>query len=134
VYILKRIWNVLLVVLLIFGCTAMPVGAVKVVENPMVIYRASGRVNYSISAKSIIYLGDDFYLDKNETISYDCTYTPKSASIDFGYVAPDGLFYSINSTSGSINISIQVDQTGQYTLAIRNNASYAVTVTGTVKY
>lgn len=69
-----------------------------------------------------------------DTISYNCTYTPKSASVDFGFIAPNGLFYSIKCTSGSVNESIEVNQTGQYTLAIRNNASYTVTVTGTVKY
>ena len=64
----------------------------------------------------------------------NCTYTPKSASVDFGFIAPDGLFYSLNSTSGSIDKSIKVNQTGAYTLAIRNNENYAVTVSGTVKY
>ena len=121
-------------ILLIFGYSSVPASAAETVENQAVIYRASGRVDYRIAAKSIIYLGNDFYLDNNEVISYDCTYTPKSASIDFGYIAPDGLFYSINCTSGSINKSIKVNQIGQYTLAIRNNASYAVTVTGTVRY
>ena len=131
---MKRIWKVLLIGLLVFGCTIFSVGAVEVAETPAVICRASGRVNYSISARLTIYLGDDFYLDKGETISYNCTYTPKSASVDFGYIAPDGLFYYLNSASGSIDKSIEVARTGQYTLAIRNNASYAVTVTGTVNY
>ena len=39
----------------------------------------------------------------------------------------------MNSTSGSIYKAFKVDQTGQYQLAIRDNESFDVTVTGTVK-
>lgn len=89
-------------------------------------------MNNSFPAKLISPITQPFSAAKGDTIKYDCTYTPKSASVDFGFIAPDGLFYSLNSTSGSINKSIEVSQTGQFTLAI--NESYAVTVTGTVKY
>jgi hypothetical protein len=131
---LKRFWGILLVCVLTFCCTIFPVSAVEAFENSPTMSRASGRLDYSLAANSTIYLGDDFYLEKGEIVSYNCTYTPKSASVDFGFIAPDGLFYSLNSTSGSINKSIEVSQTGQFTLAIRNNESYAVTVTGTVRY
>ena len=130
----KRFWSILLSCILVLSCIAVPVGAVEAPTNNMPILRVSGRINQTISANSIASMSDSFSLDVGDIVKYDCTYTPKSASVDFGVIAPDGLFYSLNSTSGSINKSISVTQRGQYTLAIRNNASYAVTVTGTVKY
>lgn len=131
---MKRFWSVILACMLAFCCSVLPASAIEVSINPSAISRVSGRLNQNIPAKTIAYMGDEFSLVSGDIVSYNCAYTPKSASVDFGFVAPDGLFYSLNSTSGSINKSIKVSQTGMFTLAIRNNASYAVTVTGTVKY
>ena len=131
---MKQFWSVLLACALTLCCTVFPISAAEPHEESFSISRVSGRLSETIPAKNIAYFGDSFSLDKDETVAYNCTYTPKSASVDFGFIAPDGLFYSLNSTSGSINKSIKVTQRGQYTLAIRNNESYAVTVTGTVRY
>lgn len=122
--------------MLLFGCSFISVEAADV-DTPAsnsVISRVSGRLNYSLPADGITLITQPFSAAKGDTIKYDCTYTPKFASVDFGFIAPDGLFYSLNSTSGSINQSFEVSQTGQFTLAIRNNESYVVTVTGTVRY
>ena len=62
------------------------------------------------------------------------SYTPFSVSVDFGIIAPDGLFYSVNTTTGSFDKTIQVTQTGQYTMAVRNNSSTTISVSGYVKY
>lgn len=94
---------------------------------------ATGRLDHRLPANLITPISQPISFEKGETIAYNCTYTPKSASVDFGYIAPDGLFYSLNSTNGSFNQSFKVSQTGQYTLAIRSNESCAVTVTGTVR-
>ena len=98
------------------------------------IARVTGAVRTTISANSVKAVGDDLSLDAGETVTFDCTYSPASASMDFGLVAPDGYFYSINVTTGSINKTIQVSTRGTYTVAIRNNSSSAVTVTGTARY
>lgn len=125
----SRLLTALLACVLLLGCSFIPAAAA---EAPMP--RVSGRLNYSFPANTISPISEAVPLDKGEKITYNCTYTPKSASLDFGYIASDGLFYSINCTSGSISKSIKMDESGQYTLAIRNNESYAVTVTGTVRY
>lgn len=130
----KRLITALLACMLLFSCSFIPVAAAEAPSSNIVMPRVSGRLNHSFPANLITLITEPFTLTKGDTIKYDCTYTPKSASMDFGYIAPNGLFYSLNSTSGSINKSIEVGQTGQFTLAIRNNESYAVTVTGTVRY
>lgn len=130
----KRALLALFSSIVVFTFLIVLAGAESSADGNIPVPYVFGRISYTIPQNATLALDATFSLEKGDTISYNCTYTPKSASLDFGFVAPDGLFYSLNSTSGSINKSIKVNQTGAYTLAIRNNESYAVTVTGTVKY
>lgn len=130
---MKKLLSTLLACALVFGCTALPVSAAESFDEPPVIARVTGRVNQSIPSKMTVYLAE-FTLAEHDTIQYDCTYTPTSASVDFGYVGPDGKFHYLNRTDGSVNKTFEVSTAGTYTLAVRNNSSYTVTVTGTVKY
>ncbi len=132
----KQLISTLLACMLFFGCSFIPVKAADI-DTPAsnsVISRVSGRLNYSLPADGITLITQPFSAAKGDTIKYDCTYTPKSASIDFGYIDSDSVFHYLNYTNGSINQSFEIARAGQYTLAIRNNESYAVTVTGTVRY
>lgn len=130
----KRILAALLVCAAVLGCTIIPVGAMEVPDAETVIPRVSGSINSTISANSIVSVGDWFYLSEGDIIKFDCTYTPASASMDFGAITPDGLFHPLNTTSGSFKKSFVADETGQYLIVIRNNEDYAVTVTGSVRY
>ncbi len=128
----KRLISALLACMLLFSCSLVSTAAVAM-NSEIVMPRAAGRLDHTIFP-GITPFGQEFSLEVGDTIKYTCTYTPKSASVDFGVIAPDGLFYALKCTSGSIDKSLKVDQLGQYQLAIRNNESYNVTVTGTVKY
>lgn len=130
----KRLILVPLFCLLLLGSSFVPTMATDISSNSTVILRASGRLDHSFSANSITPLGQQFSLDMDEIVAFNCTYTPKSASMDFGYIDSNNVFHYLNCTSGSIEKSFELARAGQYTLAIRNNASYAVTVTGTVRY
>ena len=76
----------------------------------------------------------DFYLEAGEAVQIIVGYSPKSASMDFGVIAPDGLFHYVNSKTGAIRKTIRVDEQGYYTFAIRNNSSDTVRVMGFVNY
>ena len=67
-------------------------------------------------------------------MTINCSYSPAFANMDFGVIAPDGYFYFLSVKEGSINRSIAVSQRGGYSMAIRNNSSYIVTVVGFVNY
>ncbi len=54
--------------------------------------------------------------------------------MDFGVIASDGKFYSINVKGGSINQTLGIRQAGSYAVAIRNNSSQTVRVIGFVEY
>lgn len=98
------------------------------------VTRASGRINAELPANSFTTIDDSFFMVSGETITFDCTYTPRDANVEFGYIAPDGLFYGLSGYKGSINKGIRVNQQGTYTLAIWNKSDSSVTVTGTVNY
>lgn len=129
---IRRLTGILLACALVLGCSALPANAAEGSDD-FAIARVTGELDHIIPAGKTIY-PNSFTLAAGDIIRFDCIYTPRSASVDFGYIGPDGEFHYKSCTSGSINRSFQADKAGTYTLAIRNNESYAVTVTGTVRY
>ena len=124
----KRIICMVLACIVIAGTISVSAGAaeVKIIApenttdnliNPL----ATGSFSMSIPAKSQSLANSSFPLAAGETVTIKASYSPFSASVDFGLVAPDGTFYYFNITNGSIDKTIQVDESGKYTLQIRNN-------------
>ena len=138
---LKRFFCVVLVCMLFVGLVGMPVGATKledtVSENAMLNFmlsRATGSFNMTIPAKTKLSASTSFPLAAGETVTIKASYSPFSASVDFGLIAPNGVYYYFNVTDGSIDKTIQVPESGDYTLQIRNNADIEVDVTGVVNH
>lgn len=96
--------------------------------------RAAGSLDVTVSPYKARKADSSFPLEAEQTVTLNCSYTPNSASVDFGLIAPNGYFYYLNSTTGTINQEIQVGERGQYTLAVRNNSSQKVSVLGYVYY
>ena len=131
---LRKLLASLMICTLVFSCTTSFAVAAETSSEFSISPRAVTTLDHEISANAITTIDDWFYVSSGGKITYDCTYSPSTANLDFGFITPDGLFYSVNCTSGKINRALQIDQKGQYKLAIRNNASYDVVVNGTVKY
>lgn len=114
----------------------MDAGAVNLdgQAQSVAIERASGRFSMEIYKYEIVSADTSFPMEVGETVTINAVYSPQSASVDFGLIAPDGLFYSIRAQKGSFNETIEVDQRGYYTLAIRNNSNETVSVSGFVNY
>lgn len=73
--------------------------------------------------------------DEEKTISTNGTKrTIRSIVLVLIVVAPDGLSYGLNTTTGSFDDAIKVSQRGHYYLAVRNNSSKPVHVYGHVNY
>ena len=97
--------------------------------------RASANFEVDLEENSISVMRNvKFPLEAGETVTINASYSPFSASVDFGLIAPDGYFYYINVKNGSINKTIRVDERGNYMLAVRNNSDDTVSVVGYVNY
>ena len=96
--------------------------------------RGSDSVEGTVAAYSVSVDSRALYLATGSALTFNCSYSPSSASMDFGVIAPDGKFYYVNVKGGSINQPIRVNQTGNYSVAIRNNSSQTVSVVGFVEY
>lgn len=131
----NRFFCLLLSCLFVSGCLSVPSSATSSAGAgaATAAAQASRQFESSIPAGTIGHLGDGFLLEAGDTVSYNCTYTPRDAGILFGYIAPDGLFYGISGSKGSLNKSIQVSQRGVYTLAVWNVSDVTVTSAGAVK-
>ena len=135
---MKRIACLALVCCLLIGTIVMPAGATEAIpqteESDIAIPLATNSFNMSIPANTKVRANTSFSLVVGETITIKASYAPFSASVDVGFIAPDGKFYYFNVTGGSIDQTITVSQTGQYTLQIRNNSSSAIQISGFVNY
>lgn len=131
---LRRLGAALLACLVVFSFAALPASAASAPSDTAVVMRAGGRIDCSISAHTIAPVGTEFYLEKGDKITFDCTYTPKYSRLDFGYLDSNYAFHYLDCVNGSIYEAVSVPQSGQYTIAIRNNEDYAVTIKGTIKY
>lgn len=138
---IRRITCVVLVFMLLFGIIPFPSRAAQMMPSSMgnsttnTIYpRATNSFNISIPAKTKAQASSSFSLVAGETVTIKASYAPFSASVDFGLIAPDGKFYYFNVTNGSIDKTIEVSESGKYTLQIRNKSTSEVKVSGFVNY
>lgn len=81
---------------------------------------ATGSFNMDVPANTTVKAKSSFPLEVGEVVTIKATYSPFSASVDFGLIAPDNLFYGLNTKSGSFDEAIEVTQRGNYVLAVRN--------------
>ena len=138
---LRRNFCMALALLLVIGSASTPVSAVEVepitpkttIEN-FASPRATESFSINIPAKTQLSANTSFPLAAGETVTIKASYSPFSSSVDFGLVAPNGVYYYFTITNGSIDKTIQVPESGDYTLRIRNNANVEVKVVGFVNY
>ena len=133
---LKRYLCLLFACISIFSCVSIPVAAADIGEQATEITerRATGKFDFEISPKSKRKASTSFLMEYGETVTITASYSPASASDDFGLIDSDGLFYPVRASNGSINQTIRIDLRGTYTFAVRNNSNYSVSVSGFVNY
>ncbi len=138
---LKRILCMALSCLLIVGTVSVPAHAAEVEKDAPKNFvmnfmgsRATGYFNMVVPANSKLVADSSFPLAAGETVTIKASYSPFSASVDFGLIAPDGRFYYFNITNGSIDKAIRVDESGNYVFQVKNNSDSEVHVSGFVNY
>lgn len=99
-----------------------------------VTQRATNRVNITAMPNKTATIGTSLSMEADETVTINCTYSPRTADVDFGLITPRGTFVFVEGEDGNCNQTIQVRQTGDYYFAVRNNSSNDVEVLGYVYY
>ena len=87
-----------------------------------------------ISGNTLSKASSSFSVSAGETIIIDAIYSPSTAELDVGLIYADGSFHYFTATDGRISKTIEMTEVGTYVLAIRNNASYKVAVSGSINH
>lgn len=132
----KRIFSLLLALLTLTGSLSMTATAAEAEQQELELAfaRATGQFDMEVPANTLASASTSFPLEAGETVTIKASYTPFSASVDFGLISPDGYFHYINVTGGSFDRTIEVEERGNYTFAIQNNSSRTIRVSGYVNY
>ncbi len=138
---MKRISCMVFICMLAIYVICIPANAAETDHIPLqntsinvVAPRATESFHITIGARKTLSAQTSFPLAAWETVTIKASYSPYSASVDFGLVDSDGTFYYYNISDGSIDKTIQVDESGDYTLQVRNNSNVEVEVSGFVNY
>ena len=96
--------------------------------------RATGRIEWSIPSETVMKADNAYSLEADEIVTINCTYSPRTADIDFGFITQDDTFHFTSGSNGNIKINIKIEETGKYCFAVRNNEDKTVEVLGYVYY
>lgn len=132
---LKRFFATMMVLATLVSCFGVNVSAVEnSKDDAVIVVRATGKFDMEVPGNTTVKASTSFPLEIGEIVTIKATYSPFSANVDFGLIAPDGLFYGLNTTTGSFDKSIEVNQRGYYAFTVRNNSNYTIQVTGFINY
>lgn len=133
---IKKFFCLMLALVVVVSCFGVSAVAAQIPssEADFLSVRATGKFDIEVPGNSAVKAGSSFPLEVGEVVTIKATYSPFSASVDFGVIAPDGLFYGLNTTTGSFDKAIKVSQRGHYYFAVRNNSSETISVSGYVNY
>lgn len=96
--------------------------------------RATARIECTIRPNTIGKGSRPFTLEADEEVTINCTYSPRTADVDFGFIAPNGSFHYLTGNDGSMKKTIIMSESGQYYFAVRNNTTRTIEVLGYVYY
>lgn len=94
--------------------------------------RATGHFDYSVKANGKLYIENALSLEAGDTVRIHAIYSPRSADIYIGLVDEDGIFHYFRATNGQINVTLGIENRGDYWLAIMNNSANTVSISGNV--
>lgn len=94
---MKKHFCAALVFAILISCIYIPASAMEnmTYEKDMTIARATGRFSMDVSANTIRKASSSFPLEVGEVVTIKASYSPFSANVDFGLIAPNGRFYYI---------------------------------------
>ena len=100
----------------------------------MELYALRATVHFSFSVKEhgTYYIANVLSLEAGEMVRINATYSPASANIYIGLVDESGKFYYVRAMNGQLDITLEIEERGNYRLAVVNNSANAVSSSGYV--
>lgn len=92
------------------------------------------KISVSIPANTAVQIKTGFSLEVGESVTIKASYSPFTASLQYGLMGSDHLFYGYSSSDGKIDDVLTVAQAGVYYVVLKNNSSVPVSVTGYINY
>lgn len=129
----KMLCIILCGVILFLNC---PVGyaAEATATEALIETRATNYFNMSVSAGGKSAASETIPLNEGETVRINASYVPSDAAVLVGLIGPDGIFHYLRVTGGNVDVTIEIDEAGQYRLAVMNSSAYTVRLSGYVCY
>ena len=115
----KIVTSLLMLVVTVSCCTVSTYAAELPDQRAFSFMRATGHFDMEVPGNSTVKADKEFPLEIGETVAINAVYSPQTASVDFGLIAPDGLFYGLNTTTGSFDKAIKVSQRGRDYFAVK---------------
>lgn len=105
-----------------------------VINTGVYTSRATGHLSFSVKSQGSHYIESMLSLEAGDTVRINATYSPGSASIYVGLIDQDGVFHYLNVSNGDINATFEIEESGEYKLAVMNNSAHKVNISGYVYY
>lgn len=136
---MRRLICIVLAILIMFGNPCVSHAAqtlTTMVPNNDLVYsaRATRYFSLGVKANGRSMVSQELSVDAGETIQINATYSPANAELQIGIVDENGQFRYARVTGGDVNITIEISERGSYRLAVRNNSTNAVSISGYVYY
>lgn len=106
--------------------------AVEKNHTELYALRATGHFNFSVKEHGTYYIANVLSLEAGDTVRINATYSPAGASIYIGLVDENGKFYYARATNGQLDITLEIEERGNYRLAVVNNSANIVSIWGYV--
>lgn len=120
---------------LVFGGTPLIACAAQCIETTGVAeVRATNDFSVMIPAGEAKSMNTLLPLSSGDSVTICAYYSPKNVTVNFGLISPDGIFHYVSCSNGHTEVSIFVDEPGNYRFAIQNPSSVAITASGQVQY
>lgn len=134
---IKRIASMFFSCLIAVSILALPTSAATApcsISTECTAPYATNSFNITVPAKTNAKADATFSMAAGKSIALSVAYAPFYADIDIGFISPGGDYIYVNSTSGAIEETLSIGQSGRYILMVRNNSSAEINVTGVINY
>lgn len=134
---MRKIWCFILCCFIIVAYPSVGYATARTTElgpNSNAEMRATNYFQMNIAANGKSIASETLSLEAGEKVQIDATYSPSNAVLYVGLIDSSGTFHYLGVSGGNVDITVAIESTGDYRVAVINNSVYTVHMSGYVKY